>query len=62
MELVKDLFKNPQRYSKFFVGALGAVLTWALATFPESHDVQVYASLVLALVTGATVYQVSNKE
>lgn len=57
-----DILKNPSRYNKFFAGLLGAVITWAVATFPESRDVQVYGSLLLALITGASVYQVRNDE
>lgn len=57
-----DIFKNPKRYSKFFAGLLGSVITWAVATFPESRDVQVYGSLVSALITGASVYQLENKK
>lgn len=62
MSVVKDMFRNPVRYRKFFVGLVGAVLTWALSTYPDNHDVQVYASLVSALLTAAGVYQVSNEE
>ena len=56
-----DIIKNPTKYSKFYAGLIGAIITWALATFPDNHDVQVYASLVTALLTAAGVYQVTNK-
>jgi hypothetical protein len=57
-----DLFNNPSKYSKFFAGLAGAILTWALATFPENHDVQVWASLVTALMTAYGVYSVRNTD
>ena len=56
-----DIFKNPKRYSKFFVGLVGAVLTWALSTYPDSALVQHWVSLASALLTAAGVYQVSNE-
>lgn len=58
---IKDMFEHPARYNKFFAGLAGAVLTWALATFPESRNVQLYGSLLSALLTGSTVYGVANR-
>lgn len=56
-----DVIKNPKKYSKFYAGLLGAVLTWAVATFPANHNVQLWGSLLLSLLTGATVYSVTNQ-
>lgn len=57
-----DLLKNPQRYRKLFAALAGALITWAIATYPDNHDVQTYASLASALLTAAGVYQVKNEE
>lgn len=48
-------------YSKAIVAITGAVLTWALATFPDNHTVSVWVSLVSAILTAAGVYKVRNE-
>lgn len=47
-------------YSKFFVAAFGAALTWALANYANDPDVSKYLSLVTAIATALGVYQVRN--
>jgi low affinity Fe/Cu permease len=48
-------------YAKFVVAIIGAVVTWAVATFPDNLTVQTYVSLASAILTAVGVYLVPNK-
>lgn len=48
------------QYSKGIAALIGTLATWALATFPADHNVQVWCSLAGAIVTFITVYLVPN--
>lgn len=50
-----------QKYAKFVVAAVGAALTWGIATYANDPDVSKYLSLVSAVLTALGVYQVPNK-
>ena len=49
-------------YSKFVVAAIGAALTWAVATYANDPEVSKYLSLVTAVLTALGVYQVPNNK
>lgn len=51
-----------QNYAKFLVAAVGAALTWAIATYANDPDVSKYLSLVSAVLTACGVYATPNKE
>lgn len=57
-----DLLKNPQKYRKLYSTLIGSLVTWAVATFPNNHNVQLYGSLVAVLLTCISTYQVKNEE
>ena len=50
------------RYAKAVIAAIGAVLTWATATFPADPTVAKWVGLATALLTVATVYLVPNAD
>lgn len=49
-------------YRKFIVAIIGAGLTWAVAEYAGDPDVSKWLSLVTAILTAASVYQVPNEE
>lgn len=49
------------KYSKFIVAAVGAALTWGIATYANDPEVSKYLSLVTAVLSALGVYQVRNK-
>lgn len=49
-------------YRKFVVAAVGAALTWGVATYANDPDVSKWLSLATAVFTALGVYQVPNKE
>lgn len=48
-------------YSKFVVAALGAAVTWAVATYANDPNVSKYLSLATSVLTALGVYQVKNE-
>lgn len=46
------------KYDKAIVGAIGALLTWAVSAYPSNH----YLGIVAAVLTVLGVYQAKNKE
>lgn len=54
---MRDLLK----YNKTWVAIVGAVLTWAIATYGGDPELAKWLSLASAVATAAGVYQVSNK-
>lgn len=45
---------------KAIVALLGALISWAVATFPDNAQVQLYGGLVASLLAAAGVHQVTN--
>lgn len=52
--------KNLQTYNKFFIAAIGAVLSLFVGMYPDT-PLAGYASMVLAVLTALGVYVVPNK-
>lgn len=53
--------KDLSKYNKTIVAIVGAVLTWAVATYGGDPQVAQWLSLATAVLTAAGVYQVPNK-
>lgn len=49
-------------YRKFIVAAIGAALTWAVATYANDPEVSKWLSLATAMATALGVYQVPNEQ
>jgi hypothetical protein len=52
---------NIAPYRKFVVAAVGAALTWAIATYANDPDINKWLSLASAVLTALGVYQVPNE-
>lgn len=55
------MLSNLSPYRKTIVAVVGAALTWSIATYANNPDVSQWLSLVAAVLTAASVYQVPNK-
>lgn len=53
--------KELQKYNKTIVAVVGAILTWAIATYGGDPELAKWLSLASAIATAAGVYQVPNK-
>jgi len=53
--------KSISRYAKLVVAVVGAVATWATATFPNDTNVQKWVGLALAIATAVGVYATPNQ-
>lgn len=51
---------NLTKYNKTWVAIIGAIVTWAVATYANDPDVSKYLSLVTAILTAGGVYSVKN--
>jgi hypothetical protein len=54
--------KELQKYNKAIIAVIGAVLTWAIATYGGEPELTKWLSLATAIATALGVYQTPNKE
>ena len=58
MSYVKDIFQNPQRYTKFWTALSGSVVTYLVARYGHTPEI----TLVTGFLTALSVLQTSNGE